>query len=162
MLKYWITKYQKSCDHPYWLHWKPSLYGNLGADTIFQKSGFHLIAGIAELKSSQPCWEMVEPSSSRAQSLAVSFTVKKCPFLGSGQIQFICHFFFQIRMLFYGREGVCFSHNCTCQENDSEQHSLLKQTCSLLASVQNAKGVCFRAKAPHCFIEVFHTGARDS
>lgn len=44
MLTYWITEYQKSCDHPYWSHRKPSMHGNLRADTVFQKSGFHLVA----------------------------------------------------------------------------------------------------------------------
>lgn len=39
-LTHWITKYQKSCDYPYWSGWKPSMYGDLRVDTIFPKVWF--------------------------------------------------------------------------------------------------------------------------
>lgn len=101
---------------------------------------------------------MTEPSFSRALSRAVSFTVKKYQFLRSGQMQFICYFFLQIPM-FYGREGVCFSHNCTCQENDSEQRSLQSRPALCLPLFGTLK-LCASESRPFIGTSV-HTDARD-
>lgn len=156
-LTHWITKYQKSCDYPYWSGWKPSMYGDLRVDTIFPKVWFSFDSPLS-LTSSPVSHVGKWQSPASPEHWAVQFHLlsRSVSFSGLDKCSSFVISFFKYQCFMEEKVSVSALTVPVRRMILSSVHCRADPLSACLCSER--WGVCFRIKALHRDV---HTDARD-